>query len=195
METTKVSDLKPGLRGITITVKALSKNEVRNVSSRSDSSSHRVTDAKVGDETGVVYLTLWDDKIDAVEDGKTYEITDGYTSVFQNSLRLNVGREGGLKEASEELGDVDEKNDVSGKFVEQPPRRGFGGGSYGSRGGGYGGGSYGGGYGSGGGYGGSRGGGSYGGSRGGGYGGSRGGGYGGGSGGSGRRFGGSKRRY
>lgn len=193
METTKVSDLKPGLRGITITVKALSKNEVRNVSSRSDSSSHRVTDAKVGDETGVVYLTLWDDKIDAVEDGKTYDITDGYTSVFQNSLRLNVGREGGLKEASEDLGDVDEKNDVSGKFVDQPPRRGFGGGSYGggSRGGGYGGGSYGGGggYGSGGGGygGGSRSGGSYGG-------GSRGG-YGGGSGGSGRRFGGTKRRY
>jgi replication factor A1 len=175
-KTAKVSELKPDMKSVSITVKALSKNEVRDVSSKLDGSSHKVTEMKVGDETGTVLLTLWDGAIESVQEGKTYEITNAYTSVFKNSMRLNTGKYGEIKESSDEIANVDESNAMSEKFFDQPPR--FGGGY---RGGGGGGGGYGGGR--SGGYGGGRSEGGYGGrSSGGGYGGGggRSGGYGGG---------------
>ena len=150
-KTAKVSELKPDMKSVSITVKALSKNEVRDVSSKLDGSSHKVTEMKVGDETGTVLLTLWDSAIDSVKEGKTYEITNAYTSVFKNSMRLNTGKYGEIKESSDEIANVDESNAMSEKFFDQPPRFGGGGGygGGGGRSGGYGGGRSEGGYGGG----------------------------------------------
>ncbi len=108
-----VEQLRPYQKKVNITVKALSKNEVREVTSKLDDSTHKVTEAVVGDETGTVLLTLWDDDIEKVEDGKTYDVENGYTSLFKNSLRLNIGRYGELKEGSKEVGEVNESNNLS----------------------------------------------------------------------------------
>ena len=62
-ESIKVERLDPQSRQINVTVKVVSKSPVRETVSRSDGSAHRVADALVGDETGAIYLTLWDDNI------------------------------------------------------------------------------------------------------------------------------------
>jgi len=74
-------------------------------------------------------MTLWDDAIDLVEEGKTYELKNGYTSLFNNTIRLNVGRNGELVEKEEEI-EPNTENDVSQKVYEREfrPRR-FEGGS------------------------------------------------------------------
>jgi len=108
-----IEQLRPYQKKVNITVKALSKNEVREVTSKLDDSSHKVTEAIVGDATGTVMLTLWDDDIGKVEDGKSYEIVNGYTSLFKNFLRLNIGRYGELKDAEAEVTEVNESNDLS----------------------------------------------------------------------------------
>ena len=108
-----VEQLRPYQKKVNITVKALRKNEVREVTSKLDDSTHKVTEAVVGDSTGTVLLTLWDDDIEKVENGKSYEVVNGYTSLFKNSLRLNIGRYGELKDAEQEVSEVNESNDLS----------------------------------------------------------------------------------
>lgn len=162
----KVSELGPYSKQVNTTVKVVQKGEARETVSRQDGTTHRVLDALVGDESGAIYMTLWDDNIDKVNEGETVSVKNGYVRPFKGSMRLNIGRYGTLEPAGTPLGDVNTQNNLSDKLVEEErPYRSYGGG----RGGGYGGGR-------GGGYGGGRGGGGYGGGggRGRGYGGGRG---------------------
>ena len=172
----KISELGPYSKQVNTTVKVVTKGEARETVSRQDGTTHRVLDALVGDDSGTIYMTLWDDNIDKVNDGDTVKVGNGYVRPFKGSMRLNIGRYGTLGPAETPLGDVNTQNNLSDKIVEeQRPYRSYGGGGRRYGGGGYGGG--GGGYGrGGGGYG--RGGG--GGGGGGGYGRGRGRGYGGG---------------
>lgn len=63
----KVGDLKEYSRSVELVVKVISKGEVSEVSRESDKLVHRVAGFLVGDETGSIILTLWDDIIDKVE--------------------------------------------------------------------------------------------------------------------------------
>ena len=128
----KISELRPFAKKVELTVKALSKNEVREVTSKLDNSTHKVTEALVGDSSGTILLTLWDDSIDKVEIGKSYKIGNGYTSLFKNSLRLNIGRYGTLADAETEITEINQENNLSEKEFQQQSRfnggRRFGGG-------------------------------------------------------------------
>ncbi len=153
-EMVKIETLTPNSRGVNTIVKVVSKGEVRSVTGR-DYSVRRVADALVGDETGCVYMTLWDDKIDAISEGATLNITNGYINLFRGNIRLNIGKYGSYELVEDSpIDEVNTENNVSDKKYEQPRRfdRGGGRGGYGGRsGGGYGGGGRsGGGYGGGG---------------------------------------------
>lgn len=139
-QTVKVEQLSPQSRQVNVTVKVVQKGEIRETFSRSDGAPHRVSDVLVGDDTGAVYMSLWDDNIDKVNEGDTIDIKNGYVSLFRGSMRLNIGRYGKFEAAPNPLGDVNTENNLSNKMYEQE-RRSFGGfrGGYGGRGGGYGG--------------------------------------------------------
>ena len=111
----KITELRPFAKKVDLTVKAVSKNEPREVTSKLHNSVHKVTEALVGDESGTVLLTLWDDTIGQVEVGKVYKISNGYTSLFKNSLRLNIGRYGKIEESTEKIEEVTEENNLSEK--------------------------------------------------------------------------------
>lgn len=147
----KISELRPFAKKVELVVKVVSKNETREVSSKLDNSTHKVTEATIGDDSGTVLLTLWDDAIDKVEVGKSYKISNAYTSLFKNTLRLNLGRYGELADSEEDV-EANETNNMSEKEVEfqgRRPHRPFrgrgGGGGYGGNRGGYNQGGYGGG--------------------------------------------------
>jgi len=131
-----VAELRPFMKSLNITIKVVEKGEEREVTSRRDNETHRVVDAIAGDSSGTVVLSLWDDMIDTVEVDKTYRIENGYTSLFQGHLRLNIGRYGEIKDSDSEIDEVDTENDLSAEEHEQRPRRPrYGGGR--SYGGGY----------------------------------------------------------
>lgn len=149
----KVGDLTPQSKAVNVTAKVVSKTEVREIPMGRDGSAHKVSDALIGDETGVVYLTLWDDNIEKVNEADTVRIENGYVTLFKGNIRLNIGKYGKLEPAKEPLAvEVNTENNVSSKTYEQERRpfrsggRGFGGGGSGGRdrrggsGGGYGGG-------------------------------------------------------
>jgi len=116
----KVESLDPESRQVNVTVKVVSKGQARETTSRRDGSTHRVVDALVGDETGSVYLTLWDDNIDKVNEGQTINIKNGYISLFRGSMRLNIGRYGSLEASSQAVENVNTDNNLSSKeFPEQ----------------------------------------------------------------------------
>jgi replication factor A1 len=141
---------------VNVTAKVVSKSEIREIPMGRDGSAHKVCDALVGDETGVVYLTLWDDNITKVNEGDSIRVENGYVTLFKGNIRLNIGKYGKLEPAKEPLAvEVNQENNVSSKMYEQERRpfrggggrgggRGFGGGGYGGdrrggSGGGYGG--------------------------------------------------------
>jgi replication factor A1 len=137
----KVGELTPASRAVNVTAKVVSKSEIREIPMGRDGSPHKVCDALVGDATGSIYLTLWDDNIDKVNDNDTLRVENGYVTLFKGNMRLNIGKYGKLEPAKEPLeGEVNTENNVSNKTYEQE-RRPFRGG----RGGGFGGGGYGGG--------------------------------------------------
>lgn len=148
----KVSELGPYSKQVNTTVKVVQKGEARETVSRQDGTSHRVLDALVGDESGAIYMTLWDENIDKVNEGDSVNVKNGYVRPFKGSMRLNIGRYGSLEPAETPLGDVNTQNNLSDKQVEEErPYRPYGGGGYGRGGGGGYGGGRGGGYGGGGG--------------------------------------------
>ena len=122
-EKEQVGNLTPRSRNINITVKVVSKNPVREVSSRRDGSRHRVTEALVGDETGSLLLTLWDDNIDSVNVDDVIDIANGYVNLFRGSMRLNIGRFGSFNPSEEVIEQVNTDNNLSDQQFEQERRR------------------------------------------------------------------------
>ena len=150
-ELVKVETLTPNSRGVNTIVKVVSKGEIRSVTGR-DYSVRRVADVLVGDETACLYMTLWDDKIDAINEEDTMNITNGYINLFRGNMRINIGKYGSYETVEESpITEVNTENNLSDKRYEQERRYNRGGGGGYGRGGG---GGYGGRGGSGGGYGG-----------------------------------------
>lgn len=118
----KVGNLNPGSRSLNMTVKVVSKNPVREVVSRRDGSSHRVTEALVGDETGSILLTLWDDTIESVTEDDVVDVNNGYVRLFRGSMRLNIGRFGSLEASEEDIENVNTENNMSDRQYEQERR-------------------------------------------------------------------------
>jgi len=121
-ELIKIEKLTPNSREVNLIVKVVSKSQVRNVTGR-DYTIHRVADALVGDETGCVYLTLWDDNIDKINEEATIRITNGYVNLFRGNMRLNIGRYGSFELLDESpITEVNTENNLSDKRYEQERR-------------------------------------------------------------------------
>ena len=126
-EPVKIGELNSYSRKVYATVKVISKTEEREVTSRSDMSTHRVAEALVGDETGTIYMTLWDNVLDEIQDDMVLEVKDAYVNLFKGSMRLNLGRYGSYEVIDEApFDDVNLENNLSSKVFEQ--QRGYGGG-------------------------------------------------------------------
>ena len=132
----KISELTPNSKAVNVIAKAVSKGEVRSTTSGRDYTAHRVVDVLVGDETGCVYLNLWDNNIDKVKEGDVLKIKNGYVTLFRGSMRLNIGRYGSFEVVAEPaIKEVNTENNLSSKQYEQERRFGGGYGGGGSRGG------------------------------------------------------------
>lgn len=137
-ELVKIGNLNSYSRRVYTIVKVVSKTEPREVSSRRDMSTHRVAEALVGDETGSIYLTLWDDAIDNVEEGQVMNVKNAYVNLFRGSMRLNLGRFGSYELVeSAPFEDVNLDNNLSSKQFQQ--QRDYGRDRFGGRDRGYGG--------------------------------------------------------
>lgn len=92
----KIKDLRNGMKRVEVEAKVLSKSAAREVMSRYKDETYRVAEATVGDETGQIKLTLWNDQIEQVSENSTVKVENGYVTSFKGEIQLNVGRYGKL---------------------------------------------------------------------------------------------------
>ncbi|MEM2087421.1 MAG: OB-fold nucleic acid binding domain-containing protein [Thermoproteota archaeon] len=114
----KVKDLNTDSKHVNLLAKVLSLSEAREVTSRYGGSTNRVAEAKIGDETGTILLTLWNENINLVKPDDVIAIKNGYVTVFQRTMRLNVGKYGSIEKSDAQVENVDTSNNMSEKEVE-----------------------------------------------------------------------------
>jgi len=85
----------------------------------------------LGDETGLVYFSAWNEDIDRLEVGKTYEFRDVKTILFRGHVRLSLGRNGSFEETEETIEEVNMDNNISDEEHEFPRRNRYNRGGYG----------------------------------------------------------------
>jgi replication factor A1 len=139
-EAKKVSGLTPQSKNVNILVKVVSVGEPKEIPNRFGGEPKRVAEAVVGDETGTVILSLWQDQIGSVQVNDVLYIENGYVSLVQGHIRLNVGKYGKMTKSDKDIPQVNSEVNVSTAEHEQERRRfgprpsGYRSGGYGSRG-------------------------------------------------------------
>jgi replication factor A1 len=61
----------------------------------------KITTVTFEDETGTIDLTLWEEEIDAIEEGANVEINGAYVREWADDIQLNIGRDGNIKQVEE----------------------------------------------------------------------------------------------
>ena len=106
---------------------------------RDDGSEGRVSNLTLGDESGRVRVTLWDDRADRAEEldtGVSVEIIDGYVRERDGSLELHVGDRGAIEETDEDVEyvpettpiddvEIEDTADIAGVVRSADPKRTF----------------------------------------------------------------------
>ncbi len=92
----KISELKSGMRSVSIEASVLSVSEPRTVNKR-DGGTAKVADVMIQDESGQIKLSLWEDQIAMVKAGSKIRIENGYTTSFRGENQLSVGKYGKLE--------------------------------------------------------------------------------------------------
>ncbi len=118
---TKVKDLTPQSKQVNVLAKVVGMSEEKEITSRFGEA-RRLVEATIGDETGTVLLTLWNDQIGQVTKDDTILIDNGFVSLVRGHIRLNVGKYGTLSKSEETVGDVNTALDVSAVEYEREPR-------------------------------------------------------------------------
>ncbi len=69
---TKVGELAPNVKEVNLVAKVVELGEIREVTNRQTGEEHKVMDVLIGDETGTVYFSAWNEHIDSVQENETY---------------------------------------------------------------------------------------------------------------------------
>ncbi|SFR38503.1 replication factor A1 [Halogeometricum rufum] len=134
----RVEDLSLGLSDVNLKGRVLSTDSVRTFD-RDDGSEGRVANLTLGDPTGRIRVTLWDEKADLAEEYDpdiTVEVVDGYVRERDGSLELHVGNRGTVEELDEDVEyvpettdiaalEIGETVDIAGGVIETDPKRTF----------------------------------------------------------------------
>ncbi len=130
----KVSELSPNIRDINLLAKIVELGEIREVSNRNTGEEHKVMDVLVADDTAKVLYSAWNEQIDTIKEGETYQFLNAKTILFRGHIRLSLGRNGTIEESEEKIDETNDETDMSEKEHEYE-RRGYrgGGGSYNRR--------------------------------------------------------------
>ena len=92
----KIVELRNGDKRVSVEATVLEKGAPRQVMSKFGTETYTVADAVVGDESGKIKLTLWNEQIALVNVNDKIRIENGYVTSFKGEVQLNVGKYGKL---------------------------------------------------------------------------------------------------
>ncbi|MCD2198633.1 single-stranded DNA binding protein [Halobacterium sp. KA-4] len=134
----RVEDLSLGISDVNLTGEVLGTEEVRTFD-RDDGSEGKVSNVVLGDETGRVRVTLWDDQAETATElsqGEVVEVVDGYVRERDGSLELHVGDRGAVEPVDADVAfvpdttviedlELEDIADISGVIRSADPKRTF----------------------------------------------------------------------
>ena len=134
----RVADLTLGVSDVTLVGEVLATEPVRTFD-RDDGSEGQVSNLVVGDETGRVRVTLWDEKAPLAEEFAVHdvvEVVDGYVRERDGSLELHVGDRGAVSTTDAAVSyvpdatpidevEIDQTVDLAGVVRSADPKRTF----------------------------------------------------------------------
>ena len=100
-----IDSLTLGQTDVTLRGLLLDTDSVRTFD-RDDGSTGKVSNLTLGDETGRIRVTLWDERADLateLEAGTAIEVVDGYVREREGDLELHVGDHGAVEEIDEQV--------------------------------------------------------------------------------------------
>ena len=118
----KVDELTPRTGRVNMPVKVLSLDEPRSMDNGT-----MICEGLVGDETGTVIMSFWNDEIEEIEDGMTLELKDARANLVRGHLRLSLGKTGSMKPSESTLESIKEQVNLSDLEYEMPRMGGRGG--------------------------------------------------------------------
>ncbi len=104
----KIQNLTPESKNVNLIGKCIELGEIREVAN-----DNKVMEVILGDETGSVILSVWNEDIEKMKKGESYQIINGYVTTYQNRIRLNSGKFGNFEVSEEKITKVDMKNNIS----------------------------------------------------------------------------------
>ena len=116
----RIGDLTLGLSDVTLRGKVLDTDSIRTFG-RDDGSEGRVANLTLGDETGRLRMTLWDERADEVEEiepGSSIEVIDGYVRERDGNLELHAGNRTVIETLDEEIEYVPDSADIGALGVD-----------------------------------------------------------------------------
>lgn len=104
---TPIADINANVNNINVSGKVLDISEIRTFEKK-DGSTGRVGNLLLGDSTGKIRLTLWDEKtdlLDEVDFDETIEVLNAYSreNVFSQQVELNLGSRGTIQKTEKKI--------------------------------------------------------------------------------------------
>ncbi len=137
-DTYRIEELSMGLSDVNLQGTVLATDSIRTFD-RDDGSEGKVANLTLGDETGRMRVTLWDERTEAVEEfspNQSVEIVDGYVRERNGELELHVGDRGAIEAIEAEIEyvpdttpiealEIDTVADIDGVVRSADPKRTF----------------------------------------------------------------------
>ena len=103
----QINEIKEGMGNIYLIAKVLDIPDIRTFQ-RKDGSSGKVRNVSLGDNTGKIKVTLWEENADAastIKPGDNVEITGGYAkeNSYSNQIEINLGNNSSIQKSSKNV--------------------------------------------------------------------------------------------
>ena len=79
-----------------------------------------ICEGLVGDETGTVIMSFWNDECETVNSGMTIDLKDARANLVRGHMRISLGKKGSMKEAGTSLEEIKESVNLSDLEYEMP---------------------------------------------------------------------------
>ena len=120
--------MTPRTGRVNMPVKVISLDEPRSMDNGT-----MVCEGLVGDETGTVIMSFWNDEIEVAQADVVLDLKDARANLVRGHMRLSLGKKGSMKESNIALDTIKQSVNLSDLEYEMP-RMGGGRGSGGPRG-------------------------------------------------------------
>ena len=118
----KVDELTPRTGRVNMPVKVISLDEPRSMDNGT-----MVCEGLVGDETGTVIMSFWNDEIEVAQNDVVLDLKDARANLVRGHMRLSLGKKGSMKESNTTLDDIKQSVNLSDLEYEMPRLGGRGG--------------------------------------------------------------------